>query len=416
MRNGIPRHVLAALAAVSLVTACATPSPAPTTSSPAARAPRATTEPAPSPPATSVSPEGCGHERGATTARARTGAYYFDGWSGPLTSTLFQGLVGGPYRSREPLYGWQDDDPGTLETQLAWAHCAALDFFVFDWYHDPGRQGQSYALLNTALHLYQRSKDHHGVGFALMFVDNGPRWQVSPRDWSAIVAHWVEAYFKRPDYVRVDGKPLLVILDAQWMLRTFGGPAGVNAALAQLQALARAHGLPGVYVIAGALISPTYSHVKRLFLQGVHYDALTAYDYMYVYRQRPTAPSGPQPYADLVGTAESVWRVVAGHSPVPYVPAVSTGFDARPWGERVDGHTVWFRRSPVDVAGMANDALTWLDTHPRLQAGRPGRPLLFVTAWNELGEGDYIVPTRGDGFGYVDALAGVLAPGHGGTP
>ena len=38
----------------------------------------------------------------STQTRARLGAYYFDGWSGPLTSGHFQGLPLGPYQDRQP--------------------------------------------------------------------------------------------------------------------------------------------------------------------------------------------------------------------------------------------------------------------------------------------------------------------------
>ena len=37
--------------------------------------------------------------------RARLGAYYFDGWSGPLTNFHFQGLPLGPFQDRQPLSG-----------------------------------------------------------------------------------------------------------------------------------------------------------------------------------------------------------------------------------------------------------------------------------------------------------------------
>lgn len=45
---------------------------------------------------------------GSTQTRARLGAYYFDGWSGPLTNFHFQGLPLGPYQDRQPFSSWQD--------------------------------------------------------------------------------------------------------------------------------------------------------------------------------------------------------------------------------------------------------------------------------------------------------------------
>src|SRR2546423_14346741 len=74
--------------------------------------------------------------RAATAqARARVGAYYFDGWSGPLTNSHFMGMVDGPYKDREPYTGWGDNDPCTIEKQLATARAFGIDFFIYDWYY-----------------------------------------------------------------------------------------------------------------------------------------------------------------------------------------------------------------------------------------------------------------------------------------
>ena len=37
-----------------------------------------------------------------------------------------------------------------------------------------------------------------------------------------------------------------------------------------------------------------------------------------------------------------------------------------------------------------------------------GPPLVLLSAWNELGEGAYVVPTRQDGFAYGQAIASGL--------
>jgi hypothetical protein len=94
---------------------------------------------------------------------ARFGAYYFDGWSGPLTNFHFNGMPNGPYQDREPLSGWQDNNNCAVEQQLAWAHSFGIDFFVFDWYFnaavtDPGED------LNSALKITHALPDpRHAV-------------------------------------------------------------------------------------------------------------------------------------------------------------------------------------------------------------------------------------------------------------
>ena len=49
------------------------------------------------------------------------------------------------------------------------------------------------------------------------------------------------------------------------------------------------------------------------------------------------------------------------------------------------------------------DAITWAADHPDQRVD--ARPLALAIAWNELGEGQYLIPTRGDGYAYLRALA-----------
>jgi hypothetical protein len=92
----------------------------------------------------------------STETRARLGAYYFDGWSGPLTNFHFNGLPLGPYQYRQPVSGWQDNSTCAVEQQLASAHNFGIDFFVFDWYlkaqtNDPGENLDSALQIRHAL-------------------------------------------------------------------------------------------------------------------------------------------------------------------------------------------------------------------------------------------------------------------------
>jgi hypothetical protein len=71
---------------------------------------------------------------------------------------------------------------------------------------------------------------------------------------------------------------------------------------------------------------------------------------------------------------------------------------------------MWYRRGPQEVASLVGDAITWAESNPTL---RPESsltpPLVLIEAWNELGEGSFLVPTVGDGQTYGDALAAMLA-------
>jgi len=339
---------------------------------------------------------------------ARVGAIYFDGWACPLSNFHFNGLVNGPYTGRQPLYGWRDDSQESMRTQLTWAHQDGIGFFLFDWYRenvDP--------CLNIAHDNYLSLRDHHGVGFALLYVNHDP-FGVSPSEWPAFAEQWATNDFSNPDYEKVDGKPVFVVFDTTLFRRQQGGTGGVNAALDELRRTARRHGLPGVFVIGGRYTDwlniscfPVCEATDggRDGLRLEHYDALSEYASL-----GAAVPSdGARPYGELVAAVRAQWERFALASPVPWIPAVTDGWDPRPWGEQPYGNLFWFTRTPKQVAAFARDAIGWVQANPSMHVGAPSAPpLVLLEAWNELGEGGYILGTKDDGYAYGSALASAV--------
>jgi Glycosyltransferase WbsX/Divergent InlB B-repeat domain len=329
---------------------------------------------------------------------ARVGMNYFDGWSDTVANFHFNGLVrpgaNGRFGGREPLSGWRDDSSAVMNAELEWAHSDAVDFFEFDWFYplpDP--------TLNTALGNYRRLSNHHGVGFSLLYVNIDP-FVVPNQLWRSIVEDWAATDFTSPDYARVDGKPVVFVIDSVRFNEQWGGTAGVNAALETLRAAARAHGLPGVYVVGSVYIGTCVDRVGwdyfASLLRGESWDALTQNSY-------PAAAceqDGEQPYAEIVAAGEAAWDRYAETLGFPAIPQVQAGWDPRPWDEAIDGHLWWFARSPAQFSSFVHDAADWARAHPI-----PGGPLMLVNSWNELGEGQTVIPTHEDGYAYGRALA-----------
>jgi glycosyl transferase family WbsX/List-Bact-rpt repeat protein len=338
------------------------------------------------------------------TPIARVGMNYFDGWSGPLSNFHFNGLVrpdaNGAFPEREPLSGWRDASPAAMNVALEWAQEDAIDFFEFDWFYPPVDP-----LLNIALNNYRGLADHHGVGYALLYVNIDP-FVVPANDWAGVADHWAAHYFSSPDYARVDGKPVVFVIDSSRFNEQWGGPAGVNAALETLRQAARAHGLPGVYAVGSVYIGTCVDRVGwdsfAAQLAGEGWDALTQNSYP----AAACARDGEQPYGDIVAAGEAGWDRYVQRLGFPAIPQVQAGWDPRPWNEAIDGHLWWFDRTPAQFGSFIRDAAVWSAAHPI-----PGGPLLLVNSWNEIGEGQTVVPTRQDGFAYGRALAeGVGVP------
>ena len=345
----------------------------------------------------------------AGQTKARVGAYYFDGWSGPLTNFHFQGLPLGPYQDRQPFSGWQDNSTCAVEQQLASAHNFGIDFFVFDWYfnvavNDPGEN------LNSALQITQALPDRHGMQYAILYV-NGDPFDVQPADWTTAVNEWV-GYMTDPAYVQINGKPAFFIINVGEMRSVFGTSSAVAGALQQLRTAAQAQGLDGVYVVGGFGV-PNGTVGQNSLTNGFDiaqedgYDAVAFYGYPFA----PPAVNGSLPFSTLAGAGAWTWDQARQNSSLPFIPTVMTGWDPRPWNETesATGDLMWYSRTPADVATFAQSAITWTATNPQLRPEpAPTPPLVLMEAWNEFGEGSHIVPTNGDGTSYGDAVAAML--------
>jgi Glycosyltransferase WbsX len=333
-------------------------------------------------------------------SKARVGAYYFDGWSGPLSNYHFMGLPFGPYQDRQPLSGWQDNSTCAVEQQLAEAHGFGIDFFVFDWYYnapvnDPGEN------LNSALQITRALADRHGMQYAIVYIDTPP-FMFAQSDWSSVVKEWL-SYMTEPDYVRVGGKPVLFVLADR------PEEAGL---LEQLRASAVADGLPGVYIVGGVGIPVSTIEPNSLaggFSQARAdgYDAVGLYNYPY----STTSVNGMLPFSALSDIGHRIWNEATLSGALPFIPTAMAGWDPRPWDETqpITKDLMWYERTPQDVATLLQDAIAWASANPQLRPEpAPAPPLVLIEAWNEFGEGSHFLPNSGDGTSYGDAVAAML--------
>jgi hypothetical protein len=264
----------------------------------------------------------------STQTRARVGAYYFDGWAGPLTREHFNGWVNGPYQDRQPLSGWQDNSACAIEQQLAWAHNAGIDFFVFDWDFKPEvNYGEP---LNSALQITHSLPDRHGMQYAILYVTGAP-FVIAASDWPSAVAEWV-GYMTDSAYARVNGMPVFFVINVGDVRQNFGSSAAVSAALGQLRLAAQAQGLPGVYIVGG--FGPPDGTMGQESLddgfsiaQSDGYDAVAFYGYPFA----PAPVRGELPFSTLSAAGHWTWDQARLHCALPFIPTAMTGWDPRPW-------------------------------------------------------------------------------------
>jgi len=318
------------------------------------------------------------------------GAYYFPGWK--------QGVHGGwqpimDYPERKPVLGWyQEGTPEVADWHIKWAVEHGISFFAYDWYWDRGARQLDHALHDG----YFGARYRKYLKFCLLWANHNPRGSASEADLLAVTRYWLDHYFKRPEYLRIDNKPVVIIFAVDRITEDMGTPAA-QAAFAKMRALCRAEGLGGLYLVGCAY--PPRERIAAMQTQG--YDAATGYNYAYA-GMRP-GQGNRAPYDSAIAGYRDIWEEISGYGLLDYIAVTDPGWDSRPWhGESALART---GKSPGKFKRMLELARQFADRHP---VGQQRQKLVLVEAWNEVGEGDFIEPHRQAGFGYLDAIREVF--------
>jgi Glycosyltransferase WbsX len=328
------------------------------------------------------------------------GAYYFSGWSHGPNNNLTSLLASSPLRKYEPLIGWYDDSQVQVDKNILQAAAAGIDFFAFDWYNTARSPYASDQSLNEGLGYFLRSRQRYRLNFCLTFIDQGP-FLPRARDWAGLVKTWIQ-YLKQPDYVRVGGKPLFIVFSPEHMRDIFGSSANVHLALNYLRAAARKAHLPGVTIAVAATLVPHYNPARVAQLRAEGYDVATGYNY---HAMGPETYRTPVPYSFLVRENRQMWDRVASQVPIPYIPVITSGWDERFSIREQETAIIYAGRTPAQFSCYAAAARQWIDTN----AWRTVKErMVLVFAWNEVGEGGAIIPTKVDRYAYTQALQRVF--------
>ena len=335
--------------------------------------------------------------------RMKLGAYYFAGWAGKNAlddgkpehtwakgmPTHFTKRLATEFAGRTPVWGWRDDTPELMERQIDLAADHGVSFFSFCWYWADNKKPINVAAIekdskHVPMRMFMQAKNNNRMEFCLLVANHAGHEIVGPAAWKQAADYWM-TLFKHPRYLRVEGKPLLVIFS----------PHGSNAeGLAYLQEAARKAGFPGVAVACCGNGKPEDGYSLR-----TRYNVVPGYG----------KPSEKHFYPELVEAHVKAW---GGTPEQRCIPVATVGWDRRPWeapdglGKGVEASWYFEGRTPEAFGGFLEQMVRWIDGHPE-QATK--ERLALVYAWNEIGEGGWLVPCRDDpGGAYLKALRGVV--------
>jgi len=337
----------------------------------------------------------------AATDGYQIGVYYFPGWTSGAGGLVFRE----PWKpiqrfpEREPRLGWySDSDPKVVRQQVQWMKDYGISYVVFDSYWK-----NKSPFLDHTLNVFKRIKKPGEMSYALLWA-NHFRFEGGLSGFDDLVSYWIKQHFSDPDYLRVDGKPVLFVFSIEEftdMAHMFGKTP--KDLVDRIKKAATAAGLPGVALVAS---TPGLVHWVKGVAPPAGFSILSAYNYHIGYKGDPTsATPKARSFSGMRHAYRTNWNWILENGPLNYIVPISSGWDDRPWGGKAP-------ESEQPVATLASfeehlkEAKAVMDAYPAKT-----RKMGVICCWNEFGEGSYIEPTKKEGFSRLEKIKAVF-----GTP
>ncbi len=308
------------------------------------------------------------------------GVYYFPGWRTASQWTPVKNW------GRKPLLGYyKEGEPEVMDWQIKWALEHGITFFIFDWYWVQGARSLEHALHEAFL----RCRYGKMMKFALLWANHNPPRTSSREDLLNLTRFCIDNYFRLPNYLRIDNKPVLFIFTPRRLTEDMGSPA-VKSAFDEMREMCKREGLNGLFIV-GCM------HNWDVGLEDMRkegYDAVSGYNYPWV----NAGENKRSPYKEMAEGFKKIWSDIVSKG-FDYIVPTTPGWDPRPWHgtettARVGSTSQLFKE-------MLLDAKDFVEKHNL-------RRMVIIEAWNEWGEGSYIEPSREWGFAYLDAVREVF--------
>ncbi len=279
-----------------------------------------------------------------------------------------------------PVIGMYDEgNPETADWEIKYMVEHGIDFQAFCWYADQNSAPLKYPSNCEQLHngyMYAKYSDY--MKYCILWEAANAEHFGSSYFRKHVIPYWFENYFLDPRYMTIDNKLLLPIFGADKLTGSdyFGSVEGVKAEFDYLEEEARKHGFDGVLYFACG------SSSDRLANMG--FDGAYAYNW----------GSGGKEYQHNVNSITNS----AKNQRMYTIPTISVGFDSIPWhGERYGNMTVedfaksqeWVKKEYLPKYSTKYD---WAEN------------FMWLSTWNEYGEGTFICPANLNGFGYLNEM------------
>lgn len=322
----------------------------------------------------------------------------------------------GHYQPKVPLWGYElDDDPKVMERWINAATDHGVNVFIFDWYWQDGGPFLESSLNNGFL----KAKNNEKMQFYVMWANHDVRrnyWNVHQyandtsllwngavdfENFKQIVDRVIGQYFNKPNYFKIDNKPVFHIFDSNTLVKGLGGLAKTKEALDYFREETKKAGFPGLHlqVRAGGNLVP--SVINSQYSEGKSINE--AIEYLGINSVTKYGWGDDEDYIKLGVETIKKRHKLDSVLHVPYFPNVSIGWDDTPrFPGKGKKDVINYNKSPESFASFLQMAKEYCDD-------RPDQPkLITVFSWNEWVEGSYLLPDMKYGFSYLEAVKKVM--------
>jgi hypothetical protein len=281
---------------------------------------------------------------------------------------------------QEPLAGrYVSNDPALIAEHIRQSVRAGLDFWAVSWW-GPGDRSETDRNLREAILPHP---DAHRLRYAILYESTGRLGSFDQPDyanWLPDLAYLKDTFFGHPQYLRVDGRPVLFVYLSRVYFRDRGHEA--------LQAMREQ--FPDVYLVGDDVFSPPPHPTAYRADWAEPFDAVTAYD---VYGQSVGPLGATREAVDHLAAAYRHARAEANRAGAAFIPAVAPGYNDTAVRDGHPGRGRYFtdrddsREGDLFRALIRDAALPHLD--PRADH------MLMITSFNEWFEDSQIEATAG---------------------
>jgi hypothetical protein len=319
------------------------------------------------------------------------------------------------YQPRQPLWGYEmDDDPQVVEKWIDVATDHGVNVFIYDWYW----YNEAPFLENALNNGFLKAKNNEKMQFYIMWANHdvyrsffnvnlykdetAMLWDahVDWKSYKILVERVINQYFKRPNYFKIDGKPVFSVFDTNKLLESFGGMEETCKALDYFRDEVKKAGFPGLHLqwdqAWGSMMSKERAAQFSKKIDSLGFNSFAMYN----------MGGFNEDYLVYGANALRILERMDSALSVPVFPCVSSGWDDTPrFPDKKGNKIVHYNNTPESFAMLLLKAKQYVDRHPEQPK------LIIVNAWNEWVEGSYLLPDMLNGFGYLEAVKDVIVDG-----